>query len=170
MQEKLYDVSRAYNRALRWSDYDLAARYVPAPWVESFLDEHERLDHDIVIVDYELKRLRLDRQRGTAESRVEFSWHTEDRLVVETSVIAQAWQWYEGAWFLVDERLIAGEPVVFAPAVLDKEHPYLPGLERFRSTYSIGPEDDNDTRKAGSPSRSMDPRNRHLPGSRAPKT
>ncbi|TPV94811.1 MAG: hypothetical protein B7733_13440 [Myxococcales bacterium FL481] len=145
MQSKLYDTSRAYNKALRWADYDLAARHVPAPWIEAFLDEHERLARDVVIVDYELTRLGINRERGTAESRVAMQWHTERRLVVETTVLVQAWQWHEGAWLLVDERVASGEPLTFVPSRDAEQHPYLPGLAEFRRMHGIGGETDAET-------------------------
>lgn len=166
MQAKLYDTSRAYNKAVRWADYDLAARHVPAPWIEAYLDEHERLAKDIVIVDYELTRLGINRERGTAESRVSMQWHTERRLVIETTVLAQAWQWYEGAWLLVDERVLSGKPLAFVPDADDEEHPYLPGLARFRETFGIKAADGETDVGTGTPG---DTNERHLSASQAPE-
>jgi hypothetical protein len=148
MQEKFYDATRAYNRALRWGDFDRAAEYVPAAAVDAFLDQHDAVADKLVILDYQLTRLELDRKTGKAGSRVEVRWHTDDRLVVETTVVDQQWQFYEGGWWLVDERRARGKPLaIFAEAGRAEEpgeagpalpHPYLPGLDEFRDARDIG--------------------------------
>ena len=69
-------------------------------------------------------------------------WHYDDSIVVETSVVDQVWQFFDGAWVLVDEWQIKGEPLfLFAnreDGETDAPHPYLPGLESFRETRMIG--------------------------------
>jgi hypothetical protein len=147
MQEKLYDATRGYNRALRWGDFDRAAAYLPDPSVDAFLSQTEEVEDKLVIIDYQLSRLKLEKQTGQAASRVEIKWHTDDRLIVEETIVDQTWQFYEGQWFLVDERRARGKPLaIFAEtptdendeAVADSPHPYLPGLEGFRDTHEIG--------------------------------
>jgi hypothetical protein len=147
MQEKFYDATRAYNRSLRWGDFDRASEYLPEAAIDRFLDQHEEVSDDLVILDYRMTRLKLDRQTGKAASRVEVEWHTDRRLIVETTVVDQKWQFWEGDWYLVDERRARGKPLaVFAEIPEDDEgepvpdsvHPYLPGLEGFRKTHEIG--------------------------------
>ncbi len=147
MQEKLYDATRGYNRSLRWGDFDRAAEYVPEAAVEAFLEQSEEVEEKLVILDYQLTRLKLDKQTGQAASRVEIQWHTDDRLIVETTMVDQTWQFWEGSWFLVDERRARGKPLaIFAESAVDEEgeplpdtpHPYLPGLEAFRDAHDIG--------------------------------
>lgn len=147
MQEKLYDATRGYNRALRWGDFDRAAAYIPDAAVDAFLSQSERVEDKLVILDYQLSRLKLDKQTGQAASRVEIQWHTDDRLIVEETIVDQTWQFYEGQWYLVDERRARGKPLaIFAESERDEHdevvpgspHPYLPGLEDFRETHEIG--------------------------------
>lgn len=159
MQEKLYDATRAYNRSLRWADWDRAAEHLPPESADGFLDSHETVDERLVVIDYELTRLKLDKPTGRAACRVEIQWHTDDRLIVEHTTVDQWWQYYEGGWYLVDERRVAGKPLaIFAELGGDEDHaenvedervasgpldhPYLPGLERFRDSRDIGLSED----------------------------
>lgn len=159
MQEKLYDATRRYNRSLRWGDFDRAAEHLPAASVDRFLDEHERVGEKLVILDYQLTRLKMDKQVGTAACRIEISWHTDRRLIVEDTVVDQAWQWHDGGWVLVDERRVTGTPLaIFAEGRLeDGEHPYLPGLAVFRDAHDIGIDDKEKRRRERSRRRSPAP-------------
>ena len=79
MQNKLYDATSAYNRSLRWGDIDRAAGWLPAPSQPSFLAHYDELSDELVIVDYELTRLDLDKESGIATSRAEMKLHTMRR-------------------------------------------------------------------------------------------
>jgi hypothetical protein len=139
MVDKLYDVTRAYNRSLRWGDWDRAAQYLPTASADAFLDAHQEFEDRLVVIDYQMTRLEVDKLTGIAASQVEISWHTKDELVVRNTVVNHVWQWHEGRWVLVDERRAGGRPLaIFAEVVEDQPHPYLPGLERYRDEYAIG--------------------------------
>lgn len=139
MVEKLYDSTRAYNRSLRWGDWDRAAEYLPQASANAFIESHQAVEDRLVVLDYQMTRLEVDKVNGIAASQVEISWHTDDQLVVRTTTVAHLWQWYEGRWVLVDERRSGGKPLaIFAEVTEDQPHPYLPGLEAFRDEYAIG--------------------------------
>ena len=143
MGDKLYDATRAYNNSLRWGDFDRAAEHLPPESADSFLERTEGIGKEIVVIDFQMTRLKLDKQKGMAASRVHMSWHTDTRLIVEETTVDQLWQFYEGSWYLVDERRIAGEPIDLFPVEKetdesDDEHAYLPGLVEFRKTREIG--------------------------------
>jgi len=132
---------------LRWGDFDRAAAYIPDPAVDAFLEQSERVEDKLVILDYQMSRLKLDKQTGQAASRVEIRWHTDDNLIVRETIVDQTWQFYEGQWYLVDERRARGKPLaIFAESPTDENdeiipgspHPYLPGLEGFRDEHEIG--------------------------------
>ncbi len=145
MQEKLYDATRGYNKALRWSDYDRAAAYVPAESEDRFLDEHQSVEDELVVLDYQLTRLKFEKQDGIASCRVKITWHTDRNLIVRETFVDQLWQFYEGSWYLVDEWRAQGEPLaIFAEKgeQMELDHPYLPGLDRFRDLRDIGLSDD----------------------------
>lgn len=168
MQEKLYDATRGYNRSLRWGDWDRAAEYLPPESADGFLDSHEGTSEKLVVLDYNLTRLKLDKNTGRAACRVQISWHLDDNLVVKDTTVDQWWQFYEGAWYLVDERRVTGTPLtIFAElddededgdegeyegddedegdddeALASNAHPYLPGLDRFRDSRDIGLNED----------------------------
>jgi hypothetical protein len=138
MQEKLRDATSAYNRSLRWSDYDRAASYLPPSAQPGFLAHRDEIGEALVIVDYELTRLDLDKESGIAACRAEISWHTDRRLIVETTAVDQLWQWHEGQFVLVDERRSGGTPLAIFAEPEEGAHPYLPGIEAYRAENSIG--------------------------------
>ncbi|HVI01652.1 MAG TPA: hypothetical protein VM869_23210 [Enhygromyxa sp.] len=139
MIDKLYDTTRVYNRSLRWGDWDRAAEYLPQASTDGFIESHQALEDRLVVIDYQMTRLEVDKLNGIAASQVEISWHTTDHLVVRTTTVDHLWQWHEGRWVLVDERRSGGKPLaIFAEVAADQPHPYLPGLEAFRDEYAIG--------------------------------
>ncbi len=140
MQTKFDDATSGYNRYLRWSDFDRAAEYIPRASRAKFLDRHESVRGKLVVLDYEITRLEFDKRRGVGSSRVELSWHTDNRLVVQTTTVDQVWQWHEGDWVLVDEHRTGGTPLSLFPEREEQAHPYLPGLEAFRKHLRIGQE------------------------------
>jgi hypothetical protein len=139
MIDKLYDSTRVYNRSLRWGDWDRAAEYLPQASTDAFIDSHQAVEDRLVVIDYQMTRLEVDKPNGVAASQVEISWHTTDHLVVRTTTVDHVWQWHEGRWVLVDERRSGGKPLaIFADVPPDEPHPYLPGLQAFRDEYAIG--------------------------------
>ena len=143
MQTKLQDASGGYNKYLRWGDLDRASEYLPGLARNAFIDIHTRAADDLIIVDYQITRLQLDKERGVASSRAEISWHTDRRLIVEETEIEQTWQWFEGGWVLVDERRRGGAPLAIFAEPEEDPHPYLPGLEQFRVAHEIGQDNRN---------------------------
>ena len=143
MVDKLYDSTRAYNRSLRWGDWDRAAEHIPADSANAFMEAHQAIEDRLVVIDYEMTRMEVDKLNGIAISQVEISWHTDNELVVRTTKVNHLWQWHEGKWVLVDERRDGGKPLaIFAEVAEGHAHPYLPGLEAFRDENAIGMDDD----------------------------
>jgi hypothetical protein len=138
MVDKLYDATRAYNRSLRWGDWDRAAEHLPQASVDAFIDMHQAVEDKLVVLDYQMTRIEVDKIAGIAASQVSISWHTETNLVVRETVVDHLWQWNDGRWVLVDERRSGGKPLAIFAEVEGGEHPYLPGLEAYRDEYAIG--------------------------------
>ena len=138
MASKIRDTSTAYNRALRWGDIDHAVEYVPPQSRDMFLDRHDVAEEKLVVVEYEVVRLDLDRERGVAASRAEIVWHTDRDMVVERTLVDQLWQFHDGHFVLVDERRAGGTPLSIFAEVAEDPHPYLPGLEAYRKQHKIG--------------------------------
>ncbi len=139
VQDKFYDAARKFNSSLRWGDFDRAAEYLPGSSVNAFLDQHEEHDEELIILEYNIKRMNLIKKKGIARARVEMSWHTDRDVVVRKTTVDETWQYYGGKWFLVDEHRISGDPVtIFSERETDEEHPYLPGLKEFRENRGIG--------------------------------
>ncbi|MFV8751290.1 hypothetical protein ACNOYE_12165 [Nannocystaceae bacterium ST9] len=143
MIEKLYDSTRAYNRSLRWGDWDRAASYLPQKSVDEFVEAHQAVEEKLVVIDYEMARIEVDKQTGIAASQVRISWHTESELIVRETTVNHLWQWHEGRWVLVDERRSGGKPLgIFAEVEEGDHHPWLPGLAAYREEFAIGLSDD----------------------------
>ncbi len=143
MVDKLYDSTRAYNRSLRWGDWDRASEYLPNKSVDAFVEAHQEVEDKLVVIDYEMSRIEVDKQSGIAASQVRISWHTETELVVRETMVNHLWQWHEGAWVLVDERRASGKPLaIFAEVDEGEKHPWLPGLAEYREEWAIGMADD----------------------------
>jgi hypothetical protein len=139
MIEKLYDSTRSYNRSLRWSDWDRAAEHLPQKSVDRFVEAHQAVEEKLVVIDYEMSRIEMDKQSGIAGSQVRISWHTETDLVVRETVVEHLWQWHDGRWVLVDERRSGGKPLgIFAEVDEGENHPWLPGLAAYREEWAIG--------------------------------
>lgn len=139
MQSKLRDASTDYNKSLRWRDIDRAAEFLPRESQMQFLAKQEEYAEDLVVLDYEVTRLDLDKRTGVAASRAMIWWHTDDSTVVETTTIDQLWQFHRGNFVLVDERRASGTLLgLFAED--DEPHPWLPGLQPYRKQHDIGAE------------------------------
>lgn len=149
MQTKLRDATTDYNKAIRWRDVDRAAEFLPAESQQAFLARHEEFGEELVVVDYELTRLDLDKTTGVAASRAQIWWHTDDSTVIETTAVDQLWQFHEGNFVLVDERRSAGERLGLFAEFVDDDHPWLPGLDDYRKSREIG--EDNKKKKRGRP-------------------
>ncbi len=150
MADKFHEATSSYNRSLRWGDYDRAAAHLPAQSIDAFIDSHFETKQEIVVLDYEIIRMKLDKVNGIAADRVQLSWHTKDELFVKETTVDQLWQYHDGRWVLVDERRQDGEPVAFfaEPPEESEEgepvdkakaaHPYLPGLQAYRKMHALG--------------------------------
>ncbi|MBX7079357.1 MAG: hypothetical protein K1X88_09245 [Nannocystaceae bacterium] len=138
MQTKLRDATTDYNKALRWRDIDRAAEFLPANSQQEFLATHEDFAKELVIVDYELTRLDLDKSSGVAASRAQIWWHADDSTVIESTMVDQLWQFHEGKFVLVDERRSSGERLGIFGEFVEDEHPWLPGLLAYRKSHHIG--------------------------------
>lgn len=147
MQTKLRDATSGYNASLRWGDLDRAAEFLPAEAQMEFMARYDDVEDALVIVDYEVTRLDLDKRTGIAASRAEISWHTDRELIVRKTAVGQVWQFHEGRFVLVDERRSGGRPLTIFAEPEEEPHPYLPGLQAYREVHEIG-EENKSTRKS----------------------
>lgn len=168
MAEKFYDASRAYNRSLRWEDFDRAARHLPPESVNAFLDHHESIEDEIVIIDYDIERMKLEKQTGRAATRVNIAWHKDDETIVRNTVVDQQWQFHDGAWFLVDEYRVDGKPLALfaeSPDAEDAEDEEEDGAEeRDGESADSDQEPTEEGDELASAADGEDPKHPWLPG------
>jgi hypothetical protein len=165
MAEKFYDASRAYNRSLRWEDFDRAARHLPPESVNAFLDHHESIEDDIVIIDYDIERMKLEKQTGRAATRVNISWHKDDETIVRNTVVDQQWQFHDGAWYLVDEYRVDGKPLALfaeSPDAEDEDDEKADGEQD--GDEGLDPDQEPTDDEALASSSGEDPKHPWLPG------
>jgi hypothetical protein len=167
MAEKFYDSSRAYNRSLRWEDFDRAARHLPPESVNAFLDHHEAIEDEIVIIDYDIERMKLEKQTGRAATRVNISWHRDDETIVRNTVVDQQWQFHDGTWFLVDEYRVDGKPLALfaeSPDAEDEDEEGARDAEDPESDPESDREQSEGDEDALASADEADPRHPWLPG------
>src|SRR6266545_2443681 len=67
--------SKAYNRMLRWQEYDLAETSLVDPALRAEFQKKMTAAKDVRIVDYRVKKLECRPEKGEAEAVVEFDYY-----------------------------------------------------------------------------------------------
>jgi hypothetical protein len=107
--ESLLETSTRFQEGLRWRRFEDAASHVPPAERESFLDEHDELDKDLRIDDYEVIRVHFKDGHEEAQVQVKYSWHLDGEGVVKETVTDQTWKLHGSAWWLEEEAKKRGE-------------------------------------------------------------
>ena len=107
--ESLLETSTRFQEGLRWRRFEDAASHVPPAEREDFLDEHDKLDADLRIDDYEVIRVHFKDGHEEAQVQVKYSWHLDGEGVVKETVTDQKWKLHGSAWWLEEEAKKRGE-------------------------------------------------------------
>jgi hypothetical protein len=118
--EILIDQVRGYNDGIRWRAYAEAAICLPTAEREGFLDRWERVDDDLRVDDYQLKRIRFRDQRRVARVDVEYTWHLDSRGIVHRTVTRQLWRRTGTIWLISEESRLRGPAM---PGLSDDSQP-----------------------------------------------
>ena len=100
---------RGYGDGLRWNDFNASALRVPPAKREAFMDDHEQLEDDLRVADWELRRLQYDSTRNHAEVHIEWTWLLDSRGIVHKTVSRQMWSRYGKQWIMVGEVRLRGD-------------------------------------------------------------
>jgi hypothetical protein len=113
-QGKFNDAAYTLNDAARWSNVDVATRYVDPRYMARFVSRHRLWGSQINIGEYELARLALAPDKKTAMSEVVLSWYDQGGVRLHSSTITQQWERKDGAFLLTEERVRAGDGSVLS--------------------------------------------------------
>ena len=109
--EPLANTVRAYNDAVRWQRFQVAAAHVPASRQDHFLDQRDRIHDDLRINDYEVIRVRYDQNGSRARVHVKFVWHRDSEGIVRDTHAVQTWHRQGKHWLLMRETHLRGAPM-----------------------------------------------------------
>ena len=100
---------RGYGDGIRWRDFNAAALRVPPAKREAFMDDHEQLEDDLRVADWELRRLQYDTTRNHAEVHIEWTWLLDSRGIVHNTISRQLWSRYGKQWIMMREERLRGD-------------------------------------------------------------
>lgn len=116
--EPLDEAVRAYNDAIRWERFEMAAGRVPPEQRDDFLDQRDRLHGDLRIHHSEVVRVRFDAQQRRARVQIKYVWYLDSRGTVHETHAVQRWERRGRFWIVTGEIRLRGEPM---PGVSEPE-------------------------------------------------
>ena len=101
-QTKFERTSRAYEKAIRWSDFETASLFIKDTTAEKKTEDLQKLKH-FKVIDYEIKKSSLLKQHSQVLQVAEISYYRDDSAVVKTFTNHQLWEYDETLknWYLL---------------------------------------------------------------------
>lgn len=93
--EEFEKSSKAYNRMLRWQEMDQAAAAFVDKGLRPQFQQQIEAAKGVKVVDYRVKSLECDPEKGEAEVRVEFDYYVPPSTTVKTADDLQKWVYRE---------------------------------------------------------------------------
>ena len=134
-----------YGNGLRWRDFPAAALRVLPARRSAFLEQREKLDEDLRIADWEMRRLEYDESRNRAVVQVEYTWLLDSHGIVHTTVSRQWWSRHGDRWIIRREVRVRGEPM---PGLAEPRRTREP-RQGGGNTMNRGPETKSGSDRAG---------------------
>jgi len=101
-QTKFERTSRAYEKAIRWSDFETASHFIKDTTAEKKSPDIKKLKH-FKVINYEIKETSLLKQQSRVLQIAEISYYRDDSPVVKTMTNHQLWE-YDATlknWYLL---------------------------------------------------------------------
>lgn len=108
--ESLLYAVRDFNTELRWGRYDQIAPYLRPEVRDRYLEQLQSLGEDVEVVDQELTQIALTGPEQ-ATARVQWSWTSKKRGLLERTSLKQHWGLARGRWVLLRQERMAGPPL-----------------------------------------------------------
>lgn len=90
--EQLEDTMRAYERAIRWGDYDLASKFRKDTKADEIVKLRKRLK-PIRVTSYRVVYSKVESDHKTAEQVVDISYYHEEYAVERSITDKQKWEY-----------------------------------------------------------------------------
>ncbi len=99
--EKLNETTRAYEQAIRWSEFDYAMNFLK-PSERETNPPDESFYKRIRVTDYKIKKNALSEDEIKAIQIAEISYYRIDNMIVKTFTDRQQWEWdaKDNRWYL----------------------------------------------------------------------
>jgi hypothetical protein len=110
-RDRLKQALEEYNDGIRWGKVDSSCAHMPVAARKAFAERYAQLQNELEYMDYEVQRIEWDREKNTADVRVEMSWSLKRRGIVEKSVLAESWQEVRGGWLMTKVEVLSGSPL-----------------------------------------------------------
>lgn len=105
--EKLGQTVHRYNTAVRWRNYQAAAKHIPDADREAYLSKRRALTDDMRILEFEVGEVRQTEANKVAEVLVHFTWTHRASNVVEHTHFKQTWNYGENkSWALKEQKVV----------------------------------------------------------------
>ena len=101
-QTKFERTSRAYEKAIRWSDFETAGLFIKETNAEKKTQDQKKLKH-FKVINYEIKETTLLKEQSRVLQVAEISYYRDDSAVVKTFTNHQLWE-YDATlenWYLL---------------------------------------------------------------------
>ena len=99
--DKFAETSKAYEHAIRWSDFDFAVSFLdPSKEKPDLLGES--IVKNIKVTDYRIRKTVISQDESQVVLIVQVSYYRTDNVVVNTIMDHQLWEWdsENSHWFL----------------------------------------------------------------------
>jgi hypothetical protein len=100
-KDKFFQTSRAFENAMRWSDFDSAKAFLKDSETEDKLADEAKLKM-IRVTDYQVKETMVASDETEVLQLVDIQYYRVDSLIVRTLQDRQLWQWNSDKkmWYL----------------------------------------------------------------------
>ena len=103
--EKLQRAVFRYNNAVRWSNYAVAAKYIPEDTRQAYLAERRDASNNLRILEFNIDEVRHANLANKAEVLVTFQWVQPSSNVVQHATYTQHWHYGEDKTWLLKKRV-----------------------------------------------------------------
>ena len=117
-REGLVKSAREYNDGLRWRRYQDVTPHLAADEAQAFLVRAGALGDDFQMADQEVSSIRFENDGLRAAVTVQFTWYSQRRGLVRSTVVSQDWRYGEGRWLCAAQRRLSGDRFPLVPEPL----------------------------------------------------
>jgi hypothetical protein len=93
--------AEGYSKAIRWSEYDVAAQFVKRSNQEEMMEDLTRLE-DVRVTDYTVKNITTQKEDTEIAQVVEIQYYRTGEMIHKKKLIMEQWAYdqKEGQWYL----------------------------------------------------------------------